>query len=245
LTLYRVFRKRVRLVTRTARLVYLDKRDLLMAPRTRPTMLAAGAVLLAILLIPWMHRTVAAPIQLDAARRVSVEPPEDAIVTEVLAREGQGVHIGQPLFRLASPSVEADHAAEGALRARFESQARGARQASSAADTLTAERLQRSAQSALDAADARRDRLTVRSPIEGQVLTPRLEALLGRSVPAGTPLAEVGDTRILRADIAVSERRLDDLAPGEEVTAHLPGRPFRTARGTVRTVSAATAAQPK
>jgi putative peptide zinc metalloprotease protein len=245
LTLYRVFRKRVRLVTRTARLVYLDKRDLLMAPRTRPALIAAGAVLLAVLLIPWMHRTVAAPIQLDATRRVSVEAPEDAIVMEVLAREGQAVRAGQPLFRLASPSAEADQAAQGALRARFEGQAREARQASSAADTLKAERLGRSAQSALDAADVRRERLTLRSPIEGRVLTPRLEDLLGRSVPKGTSLAEVGDTRVLRADIAVSERRLDDLVPGELVTAQLPGRPFRTARGKVRMVSAATAAQPK
>jgi putative peptide zinc metalloprotease protein len=243
-TLYRIFRKRVRLFTRTARLVYLDKRDLLMAPRTRPALIAAGAVLLAILAIPWMHRTVAAPIRLDAVARVSVESPEDSIVTEVLVREGEAVHAGQPLFRLASPAADADHAADGAMRARFEARARNARQASSAADTMTAERLERSAQSAMDAAAARRERLTVLSPIDGRVLTPRLEDLLGRSVPAGTALTEVGDTRALRADIAVSERRLDDLAPGERVTAQIPGRPFATAHGTVRTVSSATADQP-
>jgi len=244
LTLYRIFRKRVRLFTRTARLVYLDKRDLLMAPRTRPALIAAGLVVLAILVIPWMHRTVAAPIRLDAVARASVESPEDAIVSEVLVREGQVVRAGQTVFRLSSPSAEADHAAGGALRARFESQARGARQASSASETMTAERMERSAQSALDAASARRDRLTVRSPIDGRVLTPRVEDLLGRSVPAGSVLAEVGDTRTLRADIAVSERLLDDLAPGETVQAMLPGRPFPTARGTVRSISSATAAQP-
>ncbi len=35
LTLYRIFRKRVRLVTRTAHLFYLDKKELLMSPRVR------------------------------------------------------------------------------------------------------------------------------------------------------------------------------------------------------------------
>ena len=35
LTLYRLFRKRVRLFTRTARLFYLDKRDFIMSPRAR------------------------------------------------------------------------------------------------------------------------------------------------------------------------------------------------------------------
>jgi putative peptide zinc metalloprotease protein len=243
-TLYRIFRKRVRLFTRTARLVYLDKRDLLMAPRTRPALVGAGIFAAAVLLIPWMHRTVAAPIRLDAATRVSVQSPEDAIVTEVLVREGQAVAPGQPVFRLASPSADAEHDAEDAMRSRFAGRARGARQASSAAETAAAERLERSAETAVEAAAARRDLLTVRSPIAGRVLTPRVEDLVGRSVPAGTLLAEVGDTRTLRADIAVSERRLDDLAPGERVTALLAGRPFPVARGTVRSVSAATAAQP-
>jgi multidrug efflux pump subunit AcrA (membrane-fusion protein) len=244
LTLYRIFRKRVRLFTRTARLVYLDKRDLLMSPRTRPRLIAAGVVVAAILLIPWMHRTVAAPIRLDAATRVSVQAPEDAIVTEVLVREGEAVRAGQPVFRLASPSADAERDAESALRTRFAGQARTARQASSAAETAKAERLESSAKSAVEAASARRDLLTVRSPIAGRVLTPRVQDLVGRSVTAGTVLTEVGDTRTLRADIAVSERRLDDLEPGERVTALLPGRPFPVARGTVRSVSAATAAQP-
>src|SRR5262249_13062954 len=47
--------------------------------------------------------------------------------------------------------------------------------------------------------------LEVRSPIDGVVLTPRIQDLKGAYVPAGTELAEVGDTRRLRARIYVSE----------------------------------------
>jgi len=84
----------------------------------------------------------------------------------------------------------------------------------------------------------------VRSSIGGTVLTPRLEDLKGRFVTAGTTLAEVGDCRTLQADLEFTERRLDEAAPGEEVSAMFPGRPLRQARGRIVSISAATLAQP-
>jgi multidrug efflux pump subunit AcrA (membrane-fusion protein) len=91
---------------------------------------------------------------------------------------------------------------------------------------------------------ARVDRLLVRSPISGRVLTPYLENLEGRSVPAGTLLAEVADVSRLTADLPVTERLLDDLQPGAPVSALFRGRLAPT-RGTVSSISPATLDQPK
>ncbi len=91
LTLWRLFRKRVRLVTRTARLFYLDKKDLLMSHRSRKPLLIAGAALALVLLVPWTHRKVRTEIRLRPSTQVSLVAPEDAIVVEVLANEGEVV----------------------------------------------------------------------------------------------------------------------------------------------------------
>ncbi|MGE5276546.1 MAG: efflux RND transporter periplasmic adaptor subunit [Acidobacteriota bacterium] len=244
LTLLRLFRKRVRLVTRTARLFYLDKRDLIMSSRSRKPLLAAAAALAALLLVPWTHRKIRTEIVLRPATEVHLEAPEDAVVAEVLAGEGDAVAPGQPLLRLSSPAAQAEALELRAERGRLEKQESRARGGSDAADVYVAQRRGASVDSALASDAARREQLLVRSPIAGTVLTRRLQDLEGRLVVVGTPLVQVGDCRKLLADLDFTERRLDEIAQGEPVSAMLPGRPLRPAHGRIVSVSAATLAQP-
>ena len=244
LSLYRIFRKRVRLVTRTAKLFYLDKKDFVMSPRKRRPLLIAAGLLLVLLLAPWARRTIRAPVVLQPMTQVRLEAPEDAVIAEVLAREGDLVAAGQPLFRLRSAAAEADDTGHRVQRVRFEKEASSARVEGSAADAFEAERRQTSVASAIESDASRRELLTVRSPIAGRILTPRVADLLGSTVPAGALLAEVGDCRQLRANLEVSERRLDDLRTGQDVSAMLPGRPLKTVRGRVLSISSATLEQP-
>ncbi len=244
LTMLRLFRKRVRLVTRTARLFYLDKKDLLMSSRVRRPVLIAAALLAVLLLTPWTHRKVRTDILLRPSTQVRLVAPEDAYVAQVLLREGDRVGVGQPVLRLESPAVAADARADEAERKRLEGLAGQARVSSQAAGVYAAERQSASIRSALESDSARQARLVVRSPIAGTILTPRLQDLEGRFVAAGTVLAEVGDCRKLQADLAFSERRMDDVHPGAAVSAMLPGRPLRPVTGKVVEVSPATLAQP-
>jgi biotin carboxyl carrier protein len=244
LALYRIFRKRVRLVTRTGKLFYLDKKDFIMSPRNRRPLIAAAALLLLLLLTPWLRRTIRASVVLHPMTQVHLQAPENAILTRVLANEGDLVAAGQPIFQLHSIAADAEDAGHRAQRVRYEREAGGARVGSSAASTFEAERRQASAASALEGDAARRELLTVRSPIAGRILTPRMADLLGSAVEKGALLAEVGDCRQMRADLEVSERRLDDLRAGQAVSAMLPGRPLATVRGRVVSISSATLEQP-
>jgi putative peptide zinc metalloprotease protein len=244
LTLYRIFRKRVRLVTRTSKLFYLDKKDLLMSPRSRRPLLVIAVAILVILLVPWTRRKVRAPIVLQPQTEVRLEAPEDAIVAEVLAGEGDAVRAGQPIFRLASPESRARTIELQTEKERLEREMNGAGQTGDAAGFFEAQRRRAVVEAAISSDVARRERLIVRSPIDGRILTPRLEDLRGRSVAAGTTLAEVGDCRTLRGDVAVPERRLDDLAPGAPVIAMIPGRVPFAVRGHIASISAATLGQP-
>ncbi len=244
LSLYRIFRKRVRLVTRTAKLFYLDKKDFVMSPRNRRTLIAAATLLLLVLVTPWLRRTIRTSVVLLPMTQVRLQAPEDAVLTRVLVNEGDLVAAGQPIFQLESVLADADGAGHRAQRVRYEREAGGARVGSFAADTFEAERRQASAASAIESDTARRELLTVRSPIAGRILTPRLADRQGSAVEKGALLAEVGDCSQLRADLEVSERRLDELRAGQKVSAMLPGRPLATVRGRVLSISSATLEQP-
>jgi putative peptide zinc metalloprotease protein len=244
LTLYRLFRKRVRLVTRTARLFYLDKKELLMSPRSRVPLLAAAAAAALVLLVPWTHRTLDAPATLRPRTTVRLETPEDAVVTDVLLREGDRVTKGQPVFRLTSSAAVEATSRLTTERGRLRGEANRGRQEAEPARVFRSEQRGASVDAALRDGQAREERLLVRSPISGRLLTPYVQDLEGRSVPAGTLLAEVGDDREMTAELSVSERLLDDLADGAPVSALLRGR-LKPVRGTITRISAATEGQPR
>jgi putative peptide zinc metalloprotease protein len=244
LTMYRLFRKRVRLATRTARLFYLDKKELLMSPRMRRILIASAAALILLLCFPWTRRTLRSEAVLRPLTTVRLEAPEDAVVDQVLVREGDHVEAGQPIFRLSSPEAVELVTRLEAERQHLKQEASRARQAAEATGVYVSEQRQVSVQAALSSGVEREERLLVRSSIAGRVLTPYIEDLKGQAVPAGSLLAEVGDIRRMRAELGVSERLLDDLQKGATVSALLPGR-FGMLHGTIMSISPATLAQPQ
>lgn len=244
ITLYRVFRKRVRLVTRTVRLFYLDKKELMMAQRSRIAIAAAAVAALAILLVPWTHRIVASEGVLKPLSTARIEAPEDGRIAQVMTREGDRVSPGQELFRLSAADADADVAHWTTEKHRASEARVSATNEDAPTAAYEAAAREVSADSALRQEESRRDRLTLRSPIAGTVLTPRIEDLGMRFVASGSLLAEIGDCRTLVADVEVSERLLDDLSPGASVRAYLPQSPMSTASGRLVRVSPATADQP-
>ena len=202
LTLYYIFRKRVRVLTRTFKLMYLDKKELLMSPRSGSLAAIAVAIVL-LLVVPWSRRTIRAEATLKPSEIVRLEAPEDGIVAEVLAGEGDLVEAGQPLFRVVSAATEEERGRLTAQRNRFRSSSTSGRAASDPGLVFQSERRASSADAAPERGISESD-LVVRSPISGRILTHRPADLMGRFVSAGALLAEVGDCRKMTADIGVS-----------------------------------------
>ena len=241
-TLYFFFRRRVRLVVRISRLFYLDKKELVMSPRARLPLLAAAAGLVLLLVVPWGRRTIRMDAVLEPTASAKVEAPEDGVVREVFAREGDAFRAGQPLFRIESPGVAADFASLSARRAGAADEAGRSFRSGDAGQVYRAERNEGAAAAGVALDAARTARLAVPSPMDGRLLTAGVEDLVGRWVTAGTVLGTVGDIRQLTATFPVSERLLTDLAVGAPVSVQLRGRPFRILLGTI--VSIAPASQP-
>ncbi len=239
LTLYFLFRSRVRLVARVSRLFYLDKKEFLMSPRARVPLLAAGGAILLFLLVPWYPRTIRMEAVLEPATTAHLEAPEDGVVREVLAREGDLLRPGQPILRLGSPAVERARRADEARLAGAAGAAGGSRSAGAAAEAFLAERHEAAAAAGLSSDEARTASLEVASPFEGRLLTARTDDLVGRWVPAGTPLVTVGETKRLSASFPVSERLLRDLAVGGTVSLYLKALPLGAVNGRIVSIGSA------
>ncbi len=244
LTLYQVFRKKARTMIRVSKLLYLDKKELVMSSRSRAPLAIAAAVLVVVLAVPWSRRTIASEAFLKPVDAVSVQAPEDGVVAKVLVHEGQDVQRGEPLFNLSSPAVDAE-----ARRSLAERDLQTRKSSASQALANPGMRFQSAsraaaAQTALDTAESRQGFLVVRSPIAGRILTARPEDLEGRYVAAGFDLAYVGDCRKMAAEVPVSERLLEYLKAGSPVTAQVQTRPMKSYAGTVAMISPATMEQP-
>ncbi len=245
LTLYRLFRKRVRLCVRVAKLLYLDKKEYLMSPRARVPLAASAAALFLVLAVPWKRQTIEADVTLRPATVVRLEAPEDGTVAEVLAREGDFLPEGTPVATLASMAVTGRLASLAVEEGRLAKEASRSRGVAEADGTFRAEQEGRAVSADLENQKGRRDRLEMRAPLAGRVLTRRLQDLQGRFVRAGDVLLEIGDCSRLVAEIRVTERLLTDLVPGAAVSVRLRGRPLGILHGSVATVSPASLALPQ
>lgn len=244
ITLAFIFKKRVKLVWNTLHLFYLDKKELVMSPKSRRVLVATAVVLAAILVLPWGRRRISGDAVLRPATTVRLEAPEEGQIAEVLHRESDTVAAGDPIFRVVSPDRQAIEARYAAEQRGYEGAANAALREGNGNDLLEASARRTSASAGLASEQARRERLTVASPVSGVILTPRIQDLQGSGVTPGMLLAEVGDVRRLVADVPVTERLVGDIAVGAPARAFLPERPLRYVTGRVVRISAATMDRP-
>jgi len=243
LTLSYIFKKKLRTTHRVGKLFYLDKKEWLMSRRSRLPLAGIAVALLVILGIPWTHRKISGTANLKPEKLVRIEAPEDAVVAQVLVREGDVVRKDQPLFRLASSAPGEDAERHRAEQERSLKRSSVARASADPALVFQSEQRASSEGAALRSAEARKQFLLVRSPIAGRVLTARVEDLAGRYVTGGTLLGEVGDCRKMVAEVAVSERLLEYLTVGAPVAALVRTRPMSW-KGSIASISPATLEQP-
>ena len=182
----------------------------------------AGWALLAIVVlaavVPWPIAASGA-FRATSARETAVIAPEPGVVTEVLVREGERVAVGTPLLRLANP--EAARTLEGRVRD-VDSLATRATGALAAGDAGAAAWYAASGSAAEERAGALRrrvDALTLRALADGDVVTERPEALLGRRLAAGDAPLALGDPDSVEVRIALTGAGAALARPGQE--AHL------------------------
>jgi GAF domain-containing protein/multidrug resistance efflux pump len=215
------------------------KQALLALPRRKLQAWAAAVVLLlaAVTLIRWPFRVTG---EQPLFRPTSLSPVRalvDGTVERVLVREGSRVARGQPLAALRATALATDREAAAATLASADRLAALARSRGDAAE----ERLQRirseSLRRELALLDEELGLTTLRAPVAGVVLTPRLEERVGTSLAEGDLLLSIGRTDTLELELGVDQRDVLRVRAGQPVRLRVDALPQRTFEGAVTSIA--------
>jgi len=161
------------------------------------------------------------------------------VVERIPVTEGAVVTRGTPVAYLRATSLRADREATAAEAAAAD---RMAALAASRGDA-SEERLHRLRSDALRREVALLDEeielTTLRAPVPGVVLTPRVTERVGTSLEEGDELLSIGRTDSLELDFGVSQRDIGRVRPGQQVRLRVDAVPQRTFVGRVLSVAPA------
>ena len=215
------------------------KKKLLDIPRGRRTAwgLGAAAAFVLLFLVPWRFR-LTGNARILPGRRAAVTAGVDGVVARVLKVEGDAVKAGEVIATLQDEAYVAAAAAARAAQAIAQADLARARASGDATATFEAETRQKelTARIALEEERLRRTRLV--APIDGVVVTPRVQERVGQSLARGAELAVVADVSAVTAEIAIAEEDAARLAAGQSAEVKVNAYPSRTFAGSVSGIGA-------
>lgn len=209
---YFIFRSRIRALVGFMKIVYLDKRELLLSARHSPGVAALAVVAVLLLFAPFWHDSVDGRFLLEPAKHAVVRAYVPGVVEQTSAEEGQPVSAGVTLVQLRSLAMETQ--AEGALADLQVAAARSTQAQLRYTGVAFAQHEQEQLAERSRIMNEERTQLSLVSPIDGVVLTPRVSDLVGSYLPAGTTVLEVADLSSMKARISVSEVELRKIREG-------------------------------
>jgi putative peptide zinc metalloprotease protein len=177
---------------------------------------ATLGLVLVLALVPWTLTTTGRFV-VSPVRVADVMAPDSGIVAAVFVGEGTHVTAGAPLIRLIDRGRERELLA--AMRA-ADSLGVAVSKARAMGDGGLTEQLEAQRTEAiarLAAAQLRVDALTLRAPLSGAVITPRVQDLHGRHVVAGDRIMRVAALDSLEARVAMRRAGVADVRAGQPV----------------------------
>ena len=184
-------------------------------------------------------RTVTVSGSVEPIRSVGINSQLAGVLTTVSVEEGDRVAAGQLLARLDATELEAQVRSAEASRELAESNFARAEQLREA-QVITAAEYDRD-RAALAAARATLEQLrtrlayaTIRAPLDGVITEKEVEN--GDLVAPQTRLFTIADLSTMVVRVAVSERDVTSLLPGQSVALSLDALPERTVPGRIRRI---------
>jgi GAF domain-containing protein/multidrug resistance efflux pump len=199
--------------------------------------LVAGAVLLALVVIPWRIR-IEGPVRVLPARRAAVTAGVEGVVKEVFHREGDRVAADEVIATLKDEAYRAALAEAAAAEAIAESEIARYTQESNAAAMFEARARRDEARARKALAEEELAKTRLRAPAAGVLVTPHIEQRVGQALARGAEFAVVADVGSVAAEIAVPEREAAYLKAAQPAALKMNPFPTRVFRGAVERVGA-------
>jgi putative peptide zinc metalloprotease protein len=198
-----IFRSRIRLLVNFMKLVYLDKKERVVAWLTPQHSLALVAALAVFLGLPIRRESVSGTFFLEPTRWAVVRARIPGTVTHLDVREGQQVSAGESLATLTNLPLKSDfeHARARLLLASERANAASLHYADLGTAVKERDHLTTEFQQLSEMNSA----LQLSSPISGTVVTPKVGDMLGSYLNEGSALLEIANLSTLTARIYISE----------------------------------------
>jgi len=231
-----ILRSRLRSSVRFVKDFYLDKRQRLHAWVKEPYKLGAAVLIMLALFAPAWRETVSGHFILEPGQRATIRATVPGEIIEVRAAEGTPVSAGTPLFLLRNVHLETEASASMVSLRAAEVRARDAQMNYTNIASAQAEQSSQAGRSR--AVFQQIAALQIASPIAGVVISPRLLDRLGSFVREGDVLADVEDSRTLKALIFVPEFQVQRIRMGSPASLR-PEAFFQSFRGEVASIAPA------
>lgn len=179
-------------------------------------LLIAGLALGGFLLFAKGDYTVQAPFIVQARLQHRVPAPFDGRIRDVKVELADAVKKGQELASLDTDELETQLSSAQAEKATKDKAYDSARSEGKTVDAQIAQAQAAQAQARILLLQDRIHRAVLRAPIDGVVVVGDLKRQIGAPVKTGDVMFEVCPAKDLRAELAVDEKDIHELKPGQE-----------------------------
>lgn len=234
-----LLRKRLKPIVNGLRRLYVDKKEILMKPRSLAISGAAMLVLVALLFfvpLPYSHQM---EFVIEPAERIAVRAAADGFLRNIAVREGDKVSQGAVLAILRNPDLEEKQERLRAQIAVFDRRIVSERSRGMTAESLELQRQRSHLDDELADAQFRLRQMVLTAPADGVVVTPKLGDKLGAMLKPGEEFCQIASSGRPRARIIVDDWDLQEVETGARATLRLNSDPAHELSGRVASVAPA------
>jgi putative peptide zinc metalloprotease protein len=239
LVAYRLLRKKLKAAWNGIHHLWVDKKEVLMKPKSLAIIGPALAVALAIfffLPLPYSYR---AAFVIEPAQRLQVRAAAEGFVDRVAVKEGDLVRRGALLALLRDADLEQKRDALRSTIALLDRRIRLQRAQGATAESLADDRRREQLSQELAETEKRLAQLRLTAPADGVIVTRRVEDRAGVLLRPGDEFCEIAVTDAPRASVRVDDWDLQDVEINAPALLRLNAVPDRAIHGRVLSLAAA------
>ena len=239
LVAYRLLKKKLKPLWNGVHHLFVDKREVLMKPKSMAVWVVAMAVLLGLFILlplPYSHR---ATFVIEPAERIPVRAATEGFIGAVFVKEGDNVRRGALLAAMRNADLEQNR---DSLRSQISLLDRNIRVQSAedaTAQSLESQRRRAQLSEQLAETETRLAQLSITAPADGVVVSRRIEEKVGVMLSQGDEFCEIASTGESQARVRVDDWDLRDVEVGARASLWLNAAPDREVAGHVRALAAA------
>ena len=239
LVAYRLLRKKLKSAWKGIRFLFVDKREVLMRPKTLVIIGATAAVAGGLFLFLPLSYSHQATFVIEPANRITVRVGTDGFIGRVAVKEGDTVNRGALLAVMHDPDLEQKHDSTQAELSLLDRQILQKQALGGTAESLQDQRRREQINKELADTELRLEQLRITAPEDGVIVTRNLSDKIGTMLKQGEEFCELADADRARARVIVDDWDLADVQIGAQAALRLNSMPELNMSGRVVALSPA------